>query len=132
MEAMLTLDAAERSLEEATLRVTGIEHVVDRLHLRHRMIEFKHAGRGGMRMGIHQPGQDLRRGVGVHQQTLRNYERWGLVVPRRSKGGTRYYSSRDIERIEKIREWIDVLGINRAGVEVMTRLLRRITELETS
>lgn len=70
------------------------------------------------------------RRVGVHQQTLRNYERWGLVVPSRSGGGTRYYSIRDIEKIEKIREWIDVLGINRAGVEVMTRLLRRISELE--
>ncbi|MDA1296551.1 MAG: MerR family transcriptional regulator [Chloroflexi bacterium] len=70
------------------------------------------------------------RRVGVHQQTLRNYERWGLVAPNRSGGGTRYYSVRDIERIEKIREWIDVLGINRAGVEVMTRLLRRIAELE--
>jgi MerR family transcriptional regulator/heat shock protein HspR len=70
------------------------------------------------------------RRVGVHQQTLRNYERWGLVVPNRSGGGTRYYSVKDIERIEKIREWIDVLGINRAGVEVMTRLLRRISELE--
>lgn len=70
------------------------------------------------------------RRVGVHQQTLRNYERWGLVVPTRSNGGTRYYSIRDIEKIEKIREWIDVLGINRAGVEVMTRLLKRITELE--
>ena len=70
------------------------------------------------------------RRVGLHQQTLRNYERWGLVIPRRSAGGTRYYSARDIERIQKIREWIDVLGINRAGVEVMTRLLRRIAELE--
>lgn len=70
------------------------------------------------------------RRVGVHQQTLRNYERWGLVVPNRSGGGTRYYSIRDIEKIQKIREWIDVLGINRAGVEVMTRLLKRISNLE--
>jgi MerR family transcriptional regulator/heat shock protein HspR len=70
------------------------------------------------------------RRIGVHQQTLRNYERWGLVAPRRSIGGTRYYSIRDIERIEKIREWIEVLGINRAGVEVMTTLLRRISDLE--
>ncbi len=70
------------------------------------------------------------RRVGVHQQTLRNYERWGLVIPTRSGGGTRYYSIRDIEKIEKIREWIDVLGINRAGVEVMTRLLKRISDLE--
>ena len=71
------------------------------------------------------------RRIGVHQQTLRNYERWGLVIPTRSGGGTRYYSQKDIERIEKIREWIDVLGINRAGVEVMTRLLKRISDLES-
>jgi MerR family transcriptional regulator, heat shock protein HspR len=68
--------------------------------------------------------------LGVHQQTLRNYERWGLVVPARSAGGTRYYSQADVDRLQKIREWMDVLGINRAGVEVMTRLLRRIEELE--
>ncbi len=68
--------------------------------------------------------------VGVHQQTLRNYERWGLVVPMRSGGGTRYYSERDVERIQKIREWIVQLGINRAGVEVMLRLLERIGKLE--
>ena len=86
-----------------------------------------------MSFGIDEPlfaiGIVARR-VGLHQQTLRNYERWGLVIPRRSAGGTRYYSARDIERIQKIREWIEVLGINRAGVEVMTRLLRRIAELE--
>ena len=68
--------------------------------------------------------------VGVHQQTLRNYERWGLVVPARSAGGTRYYSQADVDRLQKIREWMDILGINRAGVEVMTRLLGRIDELE--
>ena len=68
--------------------------------------------------------------VGVHQQTLRNYERWGLVVPMRSGGGTRYYSQRDVERILKIRGWMDDLGVNIAGVEVMLRLLERIGKLE--
>ena len=68
--------------------------------------------------------------LGVHQQTLRNYERWGLVSPARSPGGTRYYSQADVDRLQKIREWMEILGINRAGVEVMTRLLKRIEELE--
>ena len=68
--------------------------------------------------------------VGVHQQTLRNYERWGLISPTRSNGGTRCYSHRDLEKIRKIREWMATMGVNRAGIEVMLRLMRRIDELE--
>ncbi len=68
--------------------------------------------------------------VGAHQHTLRNYEQWGFITPRRSERGTRYYSFADIERIRKIKEWIDTLGLNRAGVEVMIRLVHRIEELE--
>ena len=68
--------------------------------------------------------------VGLHQQTLRNYERWGLVVPQRSPGGTRYYSVVDIERIEKIKDWIDKFGINRAGIEIITELIKEISSLE--
>ena len=68
--------------------------------------------------------------VGLHQQTLRNYERWGLVVPNRSEGGRRYYSQTEVEMIQKIREWIEVLGLNRAGVEVMRKTYRRIKLLE--
>ncbi len=66
--------------------------------------------------------------VGVHQHTLRNYEAWGLVQPLRSPKGTRYYSSQDLERIQRIREWIDVLGLNRAGVEVMLHMQKQILE----
>ena len=68
--------------------------------------------------------------VGLHQQTLRNYERWGLVVPNRSEGGRRYYSQIEVEMIQKIREWIEVLGLNRAGVEVRRKTYRRIKLLE--
>ena len=68
--------------------------------------------------------------VGVHQQTIRNYERWGLVKPSRSEGGTRCYSHRDLQQIRKIREWMASLGINRAGIEVMLRLMKRIEQLE--
>ncbi|MDP6666096.1 MAG: MerR family transcriptional regulator [Dehalococcoidia bacterium] len=68
--------------------------------------------------------------VGLHQQTLRNYERWQLVVPQRSSGGTRLYSNRDVDRIRKILEWKDEFGLNLAGIEVMSTLLRRIEELE--
>ena len=68
--------------------------------------------------------------VGLHQQTLRNYERWDLVVPFRSPGGTRYYSIIDIEKIEKVKDWIEKFGINRAGIEIITDLLKQINELE--
>ncbi len=68
--------------------------------------------------------------IGVHQQTIRNYERWGLVIPSRSMGGRRYYSQVEVEMIQKIREWIEVLGLNRAGVEVMKKAYRQISLLE--
>ena len=70
--------------------------------------------------------------IGVHQQTIRNYERWGLVIPSRSLGGRRYYSQVEVEMIQKIREWIEVLGLNRAGVEVMKKAYRKINLLEES
>ena len=68
--------------------------------------------------------------VGLHQQTLRNYERWNLIVPFRSTGGTRYYSIIDIEKIEKVKDWIEKFGINRAGIEIITELMKEINDLE--
>ena len=66
----------------------------------------------------------------MHQQTLRNYERWNLVIPYRSPGGTRYYSIIDIEKIEKVKDWIEKFGINRAGIEIITYLMKEISDLE--
>ena len=66
----------------------------------------------------------------MHQQTLRNYERWNLVIPYRSPGGTRYYSIIDIEKIEKVKDWIEKFGINRAGIEIITDLMKEISDLE--
>lgn len=68
--------------------------------------------------------------VGVHEQTLRYYERAGLVAPARSRGRIRLYSLHDLERIRQIRRLIDDLGVNLAGVEVIMRLTDRIRELE--
>ena len=68
---------------------------------------------------------------GVHQQTLRNYERGELVVPKRSSGGTRLYSNRDVELIQQILRWKEEFGLNLAGIEVMTKLLNRIDRLES-
>ena len=67
---------------------------------------------------------------GVHQQTLRNYERWELVVPQRSRGGTRLYSNSDVEVIQNILRWKEEFGLNIAGIEVMSKLLNRINRLE--
>tara|TARA_B100000749_G_scaffold221915_1_gene177029 strand:- start:76 stop:402 length:327 start_codon:yes stop_codon:yes gene_type:complete len=67
---------------------------------------------------------------GVHQQTLRNYERWELVIPQRSSGGTRLYSNRDVELIQQILRWKEELGLNLAGIEVMSKLINRIDTLE--
>lgn len=68
--------------------------------------------------------------LGVHEQTLRYYERAGLVEPARSKGRIRLYSLRDLDRVRQIRRLIDDLGVNLAGVEVIMRLTDRIREME--
>ena len=60
--------------------------------------------------------------VNVHQQTLRHYERLGLVEPERGKGEIRYYSADDIERVQQIRRLIEELGVNQAGVEVILNM----------
>jgi MerR family transcriptional regulator/heat shock protein HspR len=60
--------------------------------------------------------------VNVHQQTLRHYERLGLIEPERGKGEIRYYTPQDIERVQQIRRLIDELGVNLAGVEVILNM----------
>lgn len=68
--------------------------------------------------------------VGLHVQTLRYYERNGLVQPQRSRGNVRYYSDFDVERIQKIKSLIDELGVNLAGAEVIMRMSGRMAEME--
>ena len=68
--------------------------------------------------------------VGVHQQTLRTYEREGLLTPARSAGRQRLYSDEDIRRLRVIRRLIDELGVNLAGADIILRLRQRINELE--
>ena len=68
--------------------------------------------------------------VGVHQQTLRYYERAGLIVPSRSDGNRRYYSERDLDRLRRIKSLMEDMGMNLAGAEVTLKLMEKITELE--
>ena len=57
------------------------------------------------------------RELGMHPQTLRKYERLGLVRPTRTIGSMRLYSSEEIERLRLIKRLVDDLGINLAGVQ---------------
>lgn len=66
---------------------------------------------------------------GMHEQSLRLYERRGLVRPARSKGNIRRYSEADIEQIRLIKRLVDDLGVNLAGVEVIIQLRHQIMAL---
>lgn len=68
--------------------------------------------------------------VDMHPQTLRLYERKGLIEPSRSPGKTRLYSQRDIERLREIRRLTQELGVNLAGVEEIIRLRKQLDELQ--
>jgi MerR family transcriptional regulator/heat shock protein HspR len=68
--------------------------------------------------------------LGVRTQTLRYYERLGLVEPFRTRGNQRIYSRRDVERVRRMRTLTDDLGVNLAGVEVVMTLLDRLQESE--
>ena len=69
--------------------------------------------------------------AGLRTQTLRYYERMGLVEPSRSGGNLRLYSPRDLRRIHLIKQLTNDLGVNLAGVEVILRLLGQMDELES-
>ncbi len=66
----------------------------------------------------------------VHTQTLRYYEREGLLEPARSKGNIRLYSRSDIDKLRRIKTLIDDLGINLAGVQVVLHMSERMYSME--
>jgi MerR family transcriptional regulator/heat shock protein HspR len=65
----------------------------------------------------------------THPQTLRAYERAGLVSPKR-KGSKRMYSNADLDRVRQIQRFTQEMGINLAGVEVILNLLDRIDAIQ--
>jgi len=67
----------------------------------------------------------------VHPQTLRHYERRGLVVPTRTDGNTRLYSREDVTKIRMILRLANELGVNLAGIEVVLNMREKIEQLES-
>ena len=67
---------------------------------------------------------------GMHEQSLRMYERRGLIAPRRSPGNIRHYSDADVERIRFIKRLVDDLGVNLAGVEVILHMRQQLVEVQ--
>ena len=66
----------------------------------------------------------------IHPQTLRQYEREGLVRPSRTDGKMRLYSQRDIDKIKMIQRLTRDLGVNLAGVDIIMQLKDKIDEYE--
>jgi MerR family transcriptional regulator/heat shock protein HspR len=66
----------------------------------------------------------------IHPQTLRQYEREGLVRPSRTEGRMRLYSQRDIDKIKLILRLTRELGVNLAGVDIILQLKDKIAKLE--
>lgn len=68
--------------------------------------------------------------LSIHPQTLRQYEREGLVTPSRTGGKVRLYSQKDIDRIKMIIRLTRDLGVNLAGVDVVLQLKEKLDEYE--
>ena len=66
----------------------------------------------------------------IHPQTLRLYEREGLLIPSRSNGNTRLYTQEDLEQLETILNLTRDLGVNLAGIEIILNMRRRMKQME--
>jgi MerR family transcriptional regulator, heat shock protein HspR len=66
----------------------------------------------------------------IHPQTLRLYEREGILKPSRSNGNTRLYTQTDMERLEFILKLARDLGVNIAGIEIIVNMRERMSEME--
>jgi MerR family transcriptional regulator/heat shock protein HspR len=84
----------------------------------------KRAGAAGVRIGA------ISEKYGIHPQTLRMYEREGLLRPTRTEGNTRVYDPDTIERLEIILSLTRHLGVNLAGVEVILHMKERMERMQ--
>ena len=69
--------------------------------------------------------------LNIHPQTLRQYEKEGLITPSRTKGRMRLYSQRDIDRIKLVLQLTRKMGINLAGVDVILKLKEQIDQMSS-
>ena len=67
---------------------------------------------------------------GIHPQTLRLYEREGLLKPSRTEGNTRLYTDSDLERLEVILTLTREMGVNLAGIEIILNMREKINEMQ--
>ncbi len=68
--------------------------------------------------------------LAIHPQTLRLYEKEGLLVPKRSQGNTRLYSGRDVERLKFILHLTRDMGVNLAGIEIILRMRDQMDQMQ--
>ncbi len=66
----------------------------------------------------------------IHQQTIRLYEKEGLITPKRSDGNTRLFSEEDVNRLEEVIYLTHKLGINLAGVEMILKMKRQMQKMQ--
>jgi len=66
----------------------------------------------------------------IHPQTLRMYEREGLLIPSRSEGNTRLYTQEDLEQLEAILNLTRDLGVNLAGIDIIMNMRRRMRQMQ--
>jgi MerR family transcriptional regulator/heat shock protein HspR len=66
----------------------------------------------------------------IHQQTIRLYEREGLITPKRSDGNTRLFSEEDVDKLEEVIYLTHKLGINLAGVQMVLKLQKQIKKTQ--
>ena len=92
--------------------------------VRARRAGARRPGPGGMRIS------EVAQRYDVHPQTLRLYERSGLLRPARSRGNTRYYTGADLERLALILSLSRDLGVNLAGIEVVLNMRERLERLQ--
>lgn len=70
--------------------------------------------------------------VKMHPQTLRKYEREGLIVPSRTAGNLRLYSDEDIERLRQVKYLVETRGLNLAGVQLALELTQSLRKLRAN
>jgi MerR family transcriptional regulator/heat shock protein HspR len=68
--------------------------------------------------------------VEMHPQTLRKYEREGLIAPSRTQGNLRLYSDSDIERLRQVKYLVEQRGLNLAGVQLALELTHQVQDLK--